>query len=66
MVLERLVGQFTLGDVETTGLADKHKRDPRADGKAYSAPGSFHAETCTPDTVIGFDHAIQIIETVDC
>jgi Beta-lactamase superfamily domain len=24
MVLERLVGQFKLGDIEITGLADKH------------------------------------------
>jgi hypothetical protein len=25
MVLEHLVGQFELGDIEITGLADKHK-----------------------------------------
>jgi len=63
MVLERLVGQFRLGDVEITGLADKHQCDPTADRKAESAPGSFHAETCPPNNVIGFDNAIQIIET---
>ena len=63
MVLERLVGQFKLGDVEITGLADKHKCDPTADRKADSAPGSFHAETCPPNNVIGFDNAIQIIKT---
>jgi L-ascorbate metabolism protein UlaG (beta-lactamase superfamily) len=63
MVLERLVGQFKLGGVELTGLADKHKCDPTADRKAESAPGSFHAETCPPNNVIGFDNAIQIIET---
>lgn len=63
MVLERLVGQFKLGDIEITGLADKHKCDPTADRKADSAPGSFHAETCPPNNVIGFDNAIQIIET---
>ena len=28
MVLERLVGQFKLGDIEITGLADKHKCEP--------------------------------------
>jgi L-ascorbate metabolism protein UlaG (beta-lactamase superfamily) len=28
MVLERLVGQFRLGDIEITGLADKHKCEP--------------------------------------
>jgi L-ascorbate metabolism protein UlaG (beta-lactamase superfamily) len=63
MVLERLVGQFRLGDVEITGLADKHQCDPTADRKAESAPGSFHAETCPPNNMIGFDNAIQIIET---
>ena len=25
MVLERLLGQFKLGDIQITGLADKHK-----------------------------------------
>jgi L-ascorbate metabolism protein UlaG (beta-lactamase superfamily) len=63
MVLERLVGQFKFGDVEITGLADKPKCDPTADRKADSAPGSSHAETCPPNNVIGFDNAIQIIET---
>ena len=63
MVLERLVGEFKLGDVEITGLADKHKCDPTADLKAESTPGSFHAETCPPNNVIAFDNAIQIIET---
>lgn len=63
MVLERLVGQFKLGDVEITGLADKHKCDPAADRKADSAPGNFHIETCPPNNVIGFDNAIQIIKT---
>jgi len=57
MVLDRLVGQFKLGDVEITGLADKHKCDPIADGKAGSVP------TCPPNNVIGFDNAMQIIGT---
>jgi L-ascorbate metabolism protein UlaG (beta-lactamase superfamily) len=63
MVLDRLAGQFKLGDVEITGLADKHKCDPAADRKVDSAPGSFHIETCPPNNMIGFDNAIQIIET---
>ena len=63
MVLQRLVGQFRLGDVEITGLADKHKCDPTADHKAESAPRLFHTETCPPNNVICFDNAIQIIET---
>jgi L-ascorbate metabolism protein UlaG (beta-lactamase superfamily) len=63
MVLERLVGQFKLGDVEITGLADKHKCDPTADRKADSAPGNLHVETCPPNNVVGFDNTIQIIKT---
>jgi L-ascorbate metabolism protein UlaG (beta-lactamase superfamily) len=59
MVLERLVGEFKLGDIEITGLADKHKCDPAAD-RASSGSAS---QTCPPNNVIGFDNAIQIIET---
>src|SRR5271165_5425752 len=55
MVLERLVGQFKLGDIEVTGLADKHKCDS-------SAP-THYVETCPPNNVIGLDNAIQIVET---
>jgi L-ascorbate metabolism protein UlaG (beta-lactamase superfamily) len=46
IVLERLVGQFRLGDIEITGLADKHKCEP-----------------CPANNVIGFDNAIELIET---
>ena len=59
MVLERLVGQFRLGDVEVVGLADKHKCDPTADHGTSIDP---RIETCPPNNVIAFD-AIQIIET---
>ena len=55
MVLERLVGQFKLGDIEITGLADKHQCD--------STSADSKAKTCPPNNVIGFDNAIQIIET---
>jgi L-ascorbate metabolism protein UlaG (beta-lactamase superfamily) len=51
VILERLIGQFRLGDVEITGLADKHKCEA-------ALPG-----TCPPANVLGFDNAIQIIET---
>ena len=63
IVLERFVGQFKLGDVEITGLADKHKCEPTPDRKADSVPGSSQAGTCPPNNVIGFDNAIQIIGT---
>jgi L-ascorbate metabolism protein UlaG (beta-lactamase superfamily) len=55
VVLERLVGQFRLGDVEVVGLADKHKCDPTSTDS--------RTETCPPNNVIAMDNAIQIIET---
>jgi L-ascorbate metabolism protein UlaG (beta-lactamase superfamily) len=51
VVLERLVGQFRLGDIEVVGLADKHVCDPA------------HVETCPPNNVLAMDNAIQIVET---
>jgi L-ascorbate metabolism protein UlaG (beta-lactamase superfamily) len=54
MVLERLVGEFKLGDVEITGLADKHVCDPSA---AHSD------ENCPPNNVMAMDNAIQIVRT---
>jgi L-ascorbate metabolism protein UlaG (beta-lactamase superfamily) len=63
IVLERLVGQFELGDVEITGLADKHKCIPTSPDKPDGSSADFHEETCPPNNVIAFDNAIQIIET---
>jgi L-ascorbate metabolism protein UlaG (beta-lactamase superfamily) len=63
MVLERLVGQFKLGDIEITGLADKHKCEPATADKPDSASADLHVETCPPNNVIAFDNAIQIIAT---
>jgi L-ascorbate metabolism protein UlaG (beta-lactamase superfamily) len=55
IVLERLVGQFKLGDIEITGLADKHQCD-------HTSTDSV-AKTCPPNNVIAFDNAIELIET---
>jgi hypothetical protein len=63
MVLERLVGQFNLGDIEITGLADKHKCEPASADKPDSASADLRVETCPPNNVIAFDNAIQIIAT---
>jgi L-ascorbate metabolism protein UlaG (beta-lactamase superfamily) len=63
MVLERLVGQFKLGDIEITGLADKHKCEPAPLDKPASVSADLHVETCPPNNVIGLDNAIQIVET---
>jgi L-ascorbate metabolism protein UlaG (beta-lactamase superfamily) len=63
MVLERLVGQFRLGDVKITGLADKHQCQSPEHKKWDRASADFHVETCPPNNVQGFDNAIQLIET---
>lgn len=63
MVLERLAGQFRLGDIAVTGLADKHKCDPASDSDAHDASPDARVETCPPNNVIAFDNAIQIVET---
>jgi L-ascorbate metabolism protein UlaG (beta-lactamase superfamily) len=63
MVLERLVGQFKLGDIEITGLADKHKCEPPPADKPDTASADLHVETCPPNNVIAFDNAIELIET---
>jgi L-ascorbate metabolism protein UlaG (beta-lactamase superfamily) len=55
IILERLGGQFKLGDMEITGLADKHKCEP--------APADKPDETCPPNNVIELDNAIELIET---
>jgi len=55
VVLERLVGRFKLGDIEVTGLADKHQCDRTSTDSVV--------KTCPPNNVIEFDNAIQIIET---
>jgi L-ascorbate metabolism protein UlaG (beta-lactamase superfamily) len=63
MVLERLVGQFKLGDIEITGLADKHKCEPAPADKLDSSSRDRDVETCPPNNVIAFDNAIELIET---
>lgn len=63
MVLERLVGDFRLGDVEITGLADKHQCQSPVHHKWDRAIADFQIATCPPNNVPGFDNAIQVIET---
>ena len=55
MALERLVGQFKLGDIEITGLADKHQCDRTSADSVV--------KTCPPNNAIAFDNVIQIIQT---
>jgi L-ascorbate metabolism protein UlaG (beta-lactamase superfamily) len=58
IVLNRLVGQFKLGDIEITGLADKHQCEASPDAASGSG-----AEACPPNNAIGLDNAIQVIAT---
>jgi L-ascorbate metabolism protein UlaG (beta-lactamase superfamily) len=59
IVLNRLVGQFRLGDVQIEGLADKHQCQSTSDAAAADSG----APTCPPNNEISLDNAIQIITT---
>ena len=63
MVLERLVGRFRLGDVEITGLADKHQGQSTSDVTSDHASTNSQVEARPPNNVISSDNAIQIIAT---
>jgi len=63
VVLERLVGQFRLGDIEVVGLADKHKYESAPEHDSDGTSTDSHVETCPPNNAIELDNAIQIIET---
>lgn len=63
MVLERLVGRFTLGDIEITGLADKHQCQPTADHNSEAGSANSQVNACPPNNAIDLDNAIQIIAT---
>ncbi len=63
MVLERMTGQFTLGDVRITGLADKHMCKSKGWYKWTEAAAEFNQDFCPPDNPLHMDNFIQIIET---
>jgi L-ascorbate metabolism protein UlaG (beta-lactamase superfamily) len=63
MVLERLAGRFVLGDVEITGLADKHECDSTADHNSDAGAAVSQVNACPPNNAIDLDNAIQIIAT---
>jgi L-ascorbate metabolism protein UlaG (beta-lactamase superfamily) len=60
IVLQRLVGQYKLGDIEITGLADKHQC---AAAGNPSGPNATGAQSCPLGNGSGFDNIIQIIAT---
>jgi L-ascorbate metabolism protein UlaG (beta-lactamase superfamily) len=63
VVLERLVGQFKLGDIQVTGLADKHQCQSTPGDTSDRTSPDPQAETCPPNNLIGLDNAIQIVQT---
>src|SRR5690606_31400983 len=63
MVLERLAGEFELGDVKIVGLADKHMCDSPGWYHWTDAAAEFGQEFCPPNNFLHMDNFIQIIET---
>lgn len=63
MVLERLAGKFTLGDVEITGLADKHQCHSPGWYHWTDAGQEFGQQWCPPNNPLHMDNFIQVITT---
>jgi hypothetical protein len=66
MVLERLVGQFKLGDIKITGLADKHKCEPSSPAEPGSASAPQRIETCPPNNGMALDKRFRSFRQGDC
>lgn len=63
MVLERMGGEFALGDVKITGLADKHMCFSKGWYKWTDAAAEFGQKFCPPDNFMHMDNYIQVVET---
>jgi L-ascorbate metabolism protein UlaG (beta-lactamase superfamily) len=63
MVLERLAGEFALGDVKITGLADKHMCQAQGWYKWTNADAEFGQDFCPPNNLMHMDNYIQVVET---
>jgi L-ascorbate metabolism protein UlaG (beta-lactamase superfamily) len=63
MVLERPIGQFALGDIQITGLADKHQCASAEHHKWDQVSAVAHINTCPPNNPLGFDNVVQIVRT---
>ena len=62
MVLERLGGKFSLGDVKITGLADKHMCKSQGWYKWTDAEKEFGQSFCPPGNFMHMDNFIQVVE----
>jgi L-ascorbate metabolism protein UlaG (beta-lactamase superfamily) len=63
MVLERLGGDFSLGDVKITGLADKHMCAAKGWYKWTDAQTEFGQSFCPPKNYMHMDNSIQVVKT---
>ncbi len=62
-VLERLSGEYKLGDVKVTGLADKHMCASKGWYKWTEADEEFGQDFCAKENFLHMDNYIQVIET---
>ncbi|MFT5706349.1 MAG: L-ascorbate metabolism protein UlaG (beta-lactamase superfamily) [Oceanospirillaceae bacterium] len=62
-VLERLSGEYKLGDVKVTGLADKHMCAAKGWYKWTDAGAEFGQDFCAKENAMHMDNYIQVIET---
>ncbi len=63
MVLERMAGEFKLGDVKITGVAEKHMCKSKGWYKWTEAAKEFNQDFCPPKNFLHMDNFIQIVET---
>jgi L-ascorbate metabolism protein UlaG (beta-lactamase superfamily) len=62
-VLERLSGEYKLGDIKVTGLADKHMCAAKGWYKWTDAGEEFGQDFCAKENFLHMDNYIQVIET---
>ena len=63
MVLERLAGIYTLGDITINGLADKHVCEAPGWYKWDLSAEEFEQDFCPPSNDLHMDNFIQLIQT---
>ena len=63
MVFERPIGEYRLGDVALTSLADKHQCHSEGEQHWDHISSEFGISLCPPNNPLAFDNTIQIVET---
>lgn len=63
MILDRMAGNYALGDVKITGLADKHTCMAPGWYKWTNALAEFGAQACPPNNPGHLDNIIYLVET---